>query len=435
MSDWTFKDLEEWDERVIELGKSYGLDWFPIEYETVDYHEMISTMAYHGMPVHFHHWSHGKSFEKTHQMYNAGLEGLPYECIINSSPSIAYLLRENPLYLQILIMCHCVGHSDFFKNNVTFNGTHPDLVMGRFKRARDRVQSYIEDPSIGINDVERVIDAARAVQMQTDWYGTRRTNSENYDKIVRQLNSDNPPKKKLDLNKIPLEPDYDILAFIMEHGTHLTDWERDLISIVHDEMLYFAPQMRTKMLNEGFASHIHFKMINDLNLPSRFHLPSIKSHNQVVCAHQSRLNPYHLGFNLFKRIERDFGFEQCLIVRESMNDVSAIRTYLDEEMCQELNLFSYSDRKGDLIVDDVSDDEGWESVKDAILMNSGISSVPRIYVDDMTKSGTLVLRHEHDGRDLEISYADEVVKKISILWEDVVKLYTVIEQEPFEFPQ
>ena len=117
---WSFSDLESWDDKISELALSYGLDWFPITYEVCDYYEMIGHMSYHGMPSHYQHWSFGKKFERTHQMYNLGAEGLPYELIINSNPSIAYLMKQNALYLQILIMAHCVGHSDFFKNNRLF---------------------------------------------------------------------------------------------------------------------------------------------------------------------------------------------------------------------------------------------------------------------------------------------------------------------------
>ena len=112
--DWNTKLLSEYDDRICELAKERGLDWYPIHYEVCDYFSMIGNMAYHGMPTHYGHWSYGKSFERTHQMYNLGQEGLPYELIINSNPSIAYLMRENPAYLQILIMAHCVRQTDFF---------------------------------------------------------------------------------------------------------------------------------------------------------------------------------------------------------------------------------------------------------------------------------------------------------------------------------
>ena len=170
MSDWSLKDLEKWDEKICKVAEGFGLDWFPIVYETCDYYEMIGHMSYHGMPSHYNHWSFGKSFERTHQMYNLGMEGLPYELIINSNPSISYLMRENPFYLQVLIMAHCVGHSDFFKNNRTFELTNPDNIVSSLRNAKKRIQSYIEDPSIGIEEVERVVDAAHTLQFQTYRY-------------------------------------------------------------------------------------------------------------------------------------------------------------------------------------------------------------------------------------------------------------------------
>ena len=110
-SDWGVNDLKKWDDKICKIAKDYGLDWHDITYEICDYYEMIGHMSYHGMPSHYNHWSFGKSFEQTHFNYNLGQTGLPYEMIINSNPSIAYLMMQNPLYLQILIMAHCVGLS------------------------------------------------------------------------------------------------------------------------------------------------------------------------------------------------------------------------------------------------------------------------------------------------------------------------------------
>ena len=118
MSDWNIKLLEEWDERIIELAKSHGLDWHPIVYETCDYYEMIGHMSYHGLPSHYCHWSYGKTFERTHQLYNAGVEGLPYELIINANPSIAYLMVQNPAYLLLDRWHH------FFRRNENRKNPH-----------------------------------------------------------------------------------------------------------------------------------------------------------------------------------------------------------------------------------------------------------------------------------------------------------------------
>ena len=170
MSSWTFADLEVFDNNICDIAKQHQLDWFPIVYEACDYYEMIGHMSYHGMPSHYGHWSYGKSFERTHQRYNMGMEGLPYELIINSNPSIAYLMRENPLYLQVLIMAHCVGHSDFFKQNKEFSDTDPERVVGNFRNAKKRIQGYVEDPSIGIDKVEKILDATSALSFHINRY-------------------------------------------------------------------------------------------------------------------------------------------------------------------------------------------------------------------------------------------------------------------------
>ena len=113
-------ELAHWDDKIVRVAADLGLDWHPIDYEVIDYQEMLGAMAYTGLPTHYRHWSYGKEYERTHTLYNMGQVGLPYEMIINSNPSIAYLMRENPLYIHILTMAHCVGHSDFFKNNRMF---------------------------------------------------------------------------------------------------------------------------------------------------------------------------------------------------------------------------------------------------------------------------------------------------------------------------
>ena len=146
--EWTFEDLQKWDEKIVKIAKSYSLDWYPIDYEVCDYHDMIGYMAYIGMPTHYQHWSYGKSFERTHTMYNLGMEGLPYEMIINSDPSISYLMTENPLALQVMIMAHCVGHSDFFKNNRMFKHTDAANVINRFRNGAKRIKKYIDNTNL-----------------------------------------------------------------------------------------------------------------------------------------------------------------------------------------------------------------------------------------------------------------------------------------------
>ena len=429
-------DLEKWDSDVISLAKDHKLDWFPIRYEICDYYTMIGHMAYHGMPTHYGHWSFGKSFETTHQMYNAGATGLPYELIINSNPSIAYLMRENPLYLQVLIMAHCVGHSDFFKNNVTFSQTDPDNVVQSMRNAKKRIRSYVEDPSIGIENVENTITAAQAIQFQVCRTRLRPlTKDEQISKFIAGAEADGVALEEEWLSdEVVVDPDDDLLSFIISHSRNLPEWKRDILEIIHNESLYFIPQMQTKIMNEGWASFWHYRIMHALELTDDMHLPFLKSHNQVVRPHVGAINPYHLGFELFRRIEERHGLEECFIARESLNDNSFILSYLTQQDCEDLGLFSFSlKRKTGFLIDEISDKEGWKNIRRTLSRTVGTHGIPVMSVEHMGRDFVLHVRHEYDGRDLDLENAGKVVDHIKYLWGDEIKLYTEIEGEPWEF--
>ena len=435
MSDWTEKDLLYWDEKIARVAEDLGLDWHPIDYEIIDYQEMLGAMAYVGLPTHYRHWSYGKEYERTHTLYNAGQQGLPYEMIINSNPSIAYLMRENALNIHILTMAHCVGHSDFFKNNRMFDETNPDNIIDSFKSASKYVRKLIEDPSIGIDRVENILDSAHSIKYQVPRFpGIKyRSHADNLQAEKQKMSAD--PKYLPNLSKVPLAPEYNLVRFIAEHSKHLEEWERNLLLIVEESSKYFIPQALTKVMNEGWACTIHYKIVNELNLPDSLHLPFIKLHNQVVRPHLGQLNPYHLGFKLFEKIIDRHGFEEAMTVREVHNDISFLRFYLDEEFMREQNYFSYSFKKDQKVttIDEVSNNDGWESVRDDMINNIGLNRVPVVYVEELEKDNTLSLIHEHDGRDLDLNYADKVYKNIKSLWGDKIKLISTVENEKWEF--
>jgi len=438
VTEWSIDELSVWDDKICEIGRNFGLNGFNIDYEIIDYHEMISAMSYTGLPTHYRHWSFGKAYERTHTLYNAGASGLPYEMIINSDPSISYLMSENPMHVHILTMAHCVGHSDFFKNNRMFFNTSPELVIPKFKAAARYVKELIEDPSIGIAEVETIIDACHAIKYQIPRYpGIKRHSHQQLKQIYAQkiLDDTKGEYDDFNLNKIPLERDYNIMAFISEHSRNLNEWQRNLISIVEESSHYFIPQALTKIMNEGWAVLMHEKIVKELNLPYEYYIPFIKLHNQVVRPHLGKVNPYHLGYNIFKKIEEQHGFEACLLAREVHNDITFLRNYLDEELCQKLSLFSYSYKKNKdyTSIDETSDHEGWEKVRDSLIKTVGLNSIPIIYVEEMQKDHTLILRHEHDGRDLDMQYAKKVFEYVKELWGDEVNLFTILENELWEF--
>jgi len=438
MADWSMEELLGWDKEICSLGKSLNLDWYPIEYEICDYKEMMGHMAYTGLPTHYRHWSYGKSFDRIQTEYNLGMSGLPYEMIINSNPSISYLMTENPMATHILTMAHCVGHSDFFKNNRMFSETGADTVIDKFKSAGKRVRKYMEDPNIGIDKVESILDSCHTIRYQVPRTpGLKRRNhkqlKEYYQSLI--LNDSNGSWNNFDINKIPLEPDTNLLAFIAKHDRYLEEWERDLITIVEQESLYFIPQACTKIMNEGWACMMHEKIVNSLDIPDNYFLSFIRLHNQVVRPHLGRINPYHLGFKIFKYIEKNQGFEECLRARETHSDETFIKTYLNEELCKELNLFTYSfnRREGYNKIIDVAGKESWQRVRDDLIKSVGLNSIPVVIVKELRKDGTLILEHEHDGRDLELSEANKVFEHINRLWHGEVRFTTVIEDETWEF--
>ena len=438
MADWAMSELQEWDKKICTLGIGLGLDWYPIDYEICDYKEMMGHMAYTGLPTHYRHWSFGKSFNRIQTEYNLGMSGLPYEMIINSNPSISYLMTEHPMPTHILTMAHCVGHSDFFKNTRMFAETSADTVLDRFKAAGKRIKKYMEDPNIGIDKVERILDACHTIRYQVPRSpGIKRRDhkklKEYYQRLI--LNDNTGWYDNFDINKIPLEPDQNLLKFIAEHKRFLEDWEKDIINIVEQESRYFIPQAATKIMNEGWACFIHEKIINALKLPDEYHISFIRLHNQVVRAHLGRINPYHLGFRMFKYIEEKHGFEECMRVRETHNDETFIKTYLNYDLCKELNLFSYSFHKTDGYdkITEVSAADTWRTIRDELITNVGLNSVPVVVVEELLPDGTLVLKHEHDGRDLELTEANKVFEHINELWEGGVRFTTIIEDETWEF--
>tara|TARA_R110000851_G_scaffold73697_6_gene162553 strand:- start:686 stop:1717 length:1032 start_codon:yes stop_codon:yes gene_type:complete len=342
-------------------------------------------------------------------------------------------MKENPLYLQVLIMAHCIGHSDFFKNNITFGDTRPASAVSRFRNAKKRIKSYMEDPSIGIDKVESLLDSLHSIKYQVNRNSTKRMSyNEVRDELSERLKSGE--NIGVDINQVPLRREYDLLAFFMEQGKHFSDWELDVINIVREESLYFIPQIKTKIMNEGWASYWHYTIMNELKLPSKMHLPFIKSHNQVIRPHIGGINPYHLGFEMFQKLDKELGRDEIFMIREVFHDESFIRNYLDLDQMIDLNLFSYAkDRKKKAyVINEISDEGGWKEVKNNLIKQTGVGSIPKMFVEVLEPRGTIVLGHDHDGRDLELNYANVVINNVSKIWKNVVKLETIIEEEPWE---
>jgi stage V sporulation protein R len=447
---YSIADLEDWDTRIREKAEEFGLDCYPQQFEICDHNQMLSNMAYSGAPAHYPHWSFGKTYEKQKTLYDYGVSGLPYEMVINSNPALAYLMRDNTLLLQILTIAHVYGHNDFFKNNFNFKATHPEYTVDMFKAHGDRIRGYIEDPSIGLENVERWLDAAHAVSLQChrNFAVRQRTIAEERAVLMESACPSEDPFQSIhrrpayappDLNKVPPSPDDNLLLFIRDHNPHLANWEKDVLTIVHDEAQYFIPQIETKIMNEGWATYWHKKILDGLELPEDLHLEFIVRHNQVVRPFEKDLNPYHVGLAIWQSIcENDGGSdasvnhageEKLFEVRESDRDSSFLRRFLTERLTRELNLFEYEIQGDQKVVRAVADHTGWTSVKEALLKNIGVNAVPVIKVvdADFGHKHTLYLIHDHDGRDLELTYAEKTLSYLSRLWNGEVVLETSLD--------
>jgi len=433
---YSFIDVENWNGKIEKRVKEYGLDFYPQEFEMIGFNEMIGYEAYVGMPSRYPHWSFGKSYEKNKTLYSLNLTGLPYEMVINSDPCLAYLMKENTLLLQILTMAHVYGHNDFFKNNRLFKqGTNAKYTLEMFNLDAKIIREYIDDPSIGYVEVERILDAAHAIRYQAQrTIGIKElSNDEIKEDIIKQHENkkenrgilDSYKEIKLpDLEKIPLEPFDDIMGFIINYG-QLEEWQRTILRIVKRETEYFIPQIETKIMNEGWASYTHYNILKQLDLPQELHLEFLKRHNDVIAPAVGGLNPYYIGFKMFEDIEKRYGKEKIFEVREIERDSSFLRRYLTRELCEELNLFQYNVRTFDTIIEEISDKTGWKTIRDTLSYTAGMGNIPYIRVIDLNKKNyTLTLESVFDGRALELSYAKETLKYVQELWGHDVKLIT-----------
>lgn len=456
MTTWDVRDLEYWDEKIREKATEFGLSWYTQEFEICDHLQMLSYMAYHGIPAHYPHWSFGKSYEKTKTLYDYGVSGLPYEMVIASDPAIAYLMRDNSLCLQILTMAHVYGHNDFFKNNFTYGFAKHELILQTFKVRADRVRSYIEDPSIGQEKIEDLLDAAHALQFQCRRnLAVKKLSFE--DERTRVLDAAQPPVDPFqrvhkrptytppDLHKVPPSPEEDVLLFIRDHNPYLSEWEKDLLTIVHEEAQYFMGLMETKIMNEGWASYWHREILNSLELPQDLQLEFLVRHNQVVRPFPRGINPYHVGLKLWDDIKRRHddptaeelkehgkpsktGTQALFEAREVDRDVSFLRRFLTEDLMREMDMFQYEPRGDEVVISKVSDKEGWREVKETLLKNVGMATIPVIKIEDAdhNHTRTLYLKHYHDGRDLQLEYAERTLSFVHQLWGHEVILETAV---------
>jgi stage V sporulation protein R len=449
------RELEKALEQIWDIAtKKFGLDPFPTRFEIVPSTVMYEVGSY-ALPGRYSHWTFGKAYHKMKTMYDFGLSKI-YEVVINADPSYAFLLENNSLLQNKLVIALVLGHVDFFKHNAYFSGTNRRMIDDAALHAR-RINEY--EYKYGRKVVEDFLDAVLSIEEHIDPYffikkdGREEKHEEKrparpkpFDDLIstqeREAMAKAEAAKAQDKQK---PPEKDIIWFIMQNSPSLQPWQRDVMSMIHDEMLYFVPQMQTKTINEGWASLIHSRIMRELDLPDNEHVEFAELHAGVVSPHRGQLNPYFVGYKILEDIEKRWnnptaeerekfgrepgqGWAKLLEVRETENDISLLRNYLTENLCEELDLFVYE------LVDEEEwtvTDKRWERVRDQLVANLTNFGYPYIEVADGDYDGNLelLLRHRYEGAELDLKYARKVLEYVHKLWGRPVHLDTTIEEE------
>ncbi|QBK27013.1 SpoVR family protein [Ureibacillus thermophilus] len=451
------KELQKAIDEITEIARGFGLDFYPMRYEICPA-DIIYTIGAYGMPTRFSHWSFGKQFYKMKLHYDLGLSQI-YELVINSDPCYAFLLESNTLTQNKLIVAHVLAHCDFFKNNVRFSNTRRDMVESMTATA-ERIASY--ERQYGQYEVEKFLDAVLSIQEHINpslirpqlMYDEEDENEEEniviptpYDdlwKLDERLEGKKEEKKKTKKKKFPPKPEKDLLLFIEQYSRELEEWQRDILTMMREEMLYFWPQLETKIMNEGWASYWHQRIMRELDLDTAETIEYAKLNAGVLQPSRTSINPYYLGLKIFEDIERRYdnpteemkkmgvkpgsGREKIFEVREIESDISFIRNYLTKELVEQEDLYLF-EKKGNSYQITTKD---FERVRDQLVSMRVNGGFPYIVVEDgdYQRNGELYLKHSYEGMELDPYYLENVLPYVYQLWGRSVHLETIVEGKP-----
>jgi stage V sporulation protein R len=472
-------ELRELQQRVEAAAKEYGLDFFETVYEVLDWEEISEVAAYGGYPARYPHWRFGMEYLELSRSYAYGLSKI-YEMVINNDPIYAYLLAANHFMDQKLVMAHVCGHGDFFKHNFMFAGTNRKMVDEMANHA-SRIRRYAE--RYGHGEVEALLDRCLSLDNLIDYsppHDTRvrpaaapdeederpaeprKLRSKDYmDAYINPAAAMAAERQRLETERaraeaFPARPQKDVLLFLLEHAP-LRNWERDVLGMIREEAYYFAPQGRTKIMNEGWASFWHSTLMTERLLAPSELIDYADHHSGTVANHPGQLNPYKLGLELFRDIEerwntgrhgptwdaaeryddrRDWdtgamrGREKIFEVRRHYNDVTFIDEFLNPEFVRRHGLFTYDydQRAGQYVISD----RDFAVVKEKLLFMMTNFGQPWIEVADgnFLNRGELLLVHRYEGVPLQLDRARDTLENVQRLWKRPVHVETYVHDEP-----
>lgn len=487
-SEWTFELVEHYEKAIADIAAEYGLDTYPNQIEIISSEQMMDAYASSGMPLYYHHWSFGKHFLGIQNRYTRGHMGLAYEIVINSNPCIAYLMEENTMMMQALVIAHAsYGHNSFFKGNYLFRTwTDAGSIIDYLLFARNYIDHC--EQKYGLQVVEQTLDACHALMN----YGVDRykrpypiSASEEVERqkerethLQQQVNDlwRTIPVDKTELEtekkqRFLAEPQENLLYFIEKKAPLLEPWQREIVRIVRKISQYFYPQRQTQVMNEGWATFWHYTILNTLYdrglVTDGFMVEFLQSHSSVIAQpafdsrYYSGINPYALGFAMFRDIRRicenptdedrrwfpDFAgsdWQKTLdFAMRSFKDESFILQFLSPTVIRDFKLFAIvdDDEEKDIRVEAIHDDQGYRRIRELLAAQYNLGDrEPNIQIVDIAMRGNraMYLQHsQHNRRPLNEDTL-EVLRHLHHLWGFDIQLDSMQGDhiaESFHFPQ
>ena len=474
-AEWTFELLQTYDREIARIAKDFKLDTYPNQLEVITAEQMMDSYASVGMPIGYHHWSFGKHFMGVEKSYQRGEMGLAYELVINSNPCIAYLMEENTMAMQALVIAHaCYGHNSFFKNNYLFKmWTSADAIIDYLVFAKNYITECEEH--YGVEEVETLLDACHALMNYgVDRYKHPAALSIQEEKIRQQNRAMylqtqvNELWRTIPLNKsasnagekirFPTEPQENILYFIEKNAPLLQPWQREVVRIVRKIAQYFYPQGQTKVMNEGWACFWNYTLLHALydegKVTDEFMLEFLQNHTNVIMQpsynspHFNGINPYTLGYHMMQDIKRicehptdedkhwfphlantDWLTSLDYAMR-NFKDESFIAQYLSPHIIRELKLFHIvdDDRHPELVVGAIHNEQGYQQIRESLSRQYNLSNADmdiQVFSVDMEGDRSLTLHYTQQNRVPLGQSTHDVLKQLHSLWKFPVILKAV----------
>lgn len=426
---WTMDQIYDVFDECATIGHDeLKLDWYPNQFEIVNFNNMLDVYSSVGMPVMYNHWSFGKSYAQNTNLYKQGRMGLALEMVLNSNPCINYLMDENSMTAQALVIAHAaVGHNSFFKNNYLFKQwTSADTIVDYLVFAKKYIAQCEE--KYGYEEVEATLDAAHALMNHgVDRYRKPKqlsADEEIQKQKIRDAHNDRihdelwslVPKKTVnsadtDDRFLPNGHEENLLYFLEKRSPILKGWQRELVRIVRKISNYFGPQSLTKTINEGWASTVHYYIMTRLHekgiLTDGAFLEFLQLHTSVVFQPEfdskyfSGFNPYHLGFSIFADIKRmsieptaedlewfpDYAgkdwVENWNYAYQNFRDDSFIQQFLSPKVIRDMKLFSLIDEEDArvYVISDIHNEQGYRNLRNTLANQYSIGNrLPDIQV-------------------------------------------------------